>query len=133
MNPVLIGGALLGLLSVILGAAAEHWLGSRVEPATMASVATAVRYHQFAALVITGIGLALLAHVPTRTARFLRLSAAFFLIGAFLFSFSIYLSAFTGIAALGRVTPLGGISLMLGWLVLAWAGWVHRDASANNA
>jgi uncharacterized membrane protein YgdD (TMEM256/DUF423 family) len=43
------------------------------------------------------------------------------------------LSAFTGIAALGRVTPVGGVSLMLGWLVLAGAGWVHRPGRSDHA
>jgi len=37
------------------------------------------------------------------------------------FSGSLYLLALTGIRWLGAVTPLGGLSLLAGWLALAWA------------
>jgi uncharacterized membrane protein YgdD (TMEM256/DUF423 family) len=44
--------------------------------------------------------------------------AVFFLAGIVLFSFSLYLYAITGITAFAIITPFGGISLMIGWLLV---------------
>ena len=48
-------------------------------------------------------------------------AAWLFLAGALVFSASLYLMAFGGPRALGAVTPIGGLLLLAGWLVLAWA------------
>lgn len=120
MNPVLVLGALLGLLSVIIGASAEHLIRQSIEPEVWRWVMTAVRYHQVGAVVITAIGLAMAA--GARPARRLNLSAGFLIAGTLLFSFSIYAAAITGIEKLTYVTPLGGVTLMFGWLLLVWAG-----------
>jgi len=42
------------------------------------------------------------------------------LLGILLFSGSLYLLAVTGVRTLGAVTPLGGVSFIAAWLVLAW-------------
>lgn len=120
MNPVLVAGAILGFLSVALGASAEHILQSRVDAEVWRWVMTAVRYHQVGALVVTALGLSLTA--GARPARWLAMSGWFLIAGTILFSFSIYAAALTGIRELTYVTPLGGVSLMFGWLVLIWAG-----------
>jgi len=126
MNPVLTLGALLGLLSVIIGASSEHLIRQSVEPEVWRWVMTAVRYHQVGAVVITAIGLALAA--GARPARRLSLAAGFLIAGTVLFSFSIYAAAITGIEKLIYVTPLGGVTLMFGWLLLVWAGFgADRD------
>ena len=48
-------------------------------------------------------------------------AAGFFLAGIILFSGSLYLLAFTGVRALGIVTPFGGLAFLAGWIALAWA------------
>ena len=119
MNPVLLLGALLGLLSVVIGASAEHLIQQRVDDEVWRWVMTAVRYHQVGAVVVTALGLSLVAGVqPVR--RF-HLAAGFLIAGTLLFSFSIYAAAITGITELTYVTPIGGVALMFGWLLLAWA------------
>lgn len=133
MNPVLLGGALLGLSSVIVGAAAEHTLQARVDPEVFRWVMTAIRYHQVGALVMTAVGLALLTPLPTATAGPLRLAGWLFLAGTLLFSVSIYLAALSGIHALTMATPVGGVTLMLAWSTLAWAAWRHRGVSVKDA
>lgn len=40
------------------------------------------------------------------------------LIGIVLFSGSLYVLSYTGFSKLGMITPLGGLSFMIGWLVL---------------
>ncbi len=119
MNPVLLIGALLGLLSVAIGASAEHLLQQRVDEEVWRWVMTAVRYHQIGAVTVTAIGLALAAQA--RAADRLRLAAGFLTAGTVLFSFSIYAAAATGAHALTYLTPIGGVTLMFGWLLLVWA------------
>lgn len=48
--------------------------------------------------------------------------------GMLLFSGSIYLLAYFGWTWLGPVTPLGGLLLMAGWLLLALARWPRSAA-----
>ena len=49
------------------------------------------------------------------------IAAWLFLIGALIFSGSLYLMAMGGPRVLGAVTPIGGVLLLAGWAVLAWA------------
>jgi len=49
-----------------------------------------------------------------------RFAPGFFLAGVLLFSGSLYGMALGGPHILGVVTPIGGLSFMVGWLVLAW-------------
>jgi len=126
MNRVLLAGALLGFLSVVIGAMSEHVFRTRVDDEVFRWVMTAIRYHQVGSLIIAALGLTLLANV-TRTLRArLALSGWLFVAGTLLFSFSIYASALTGIEALTFVTPVGGVTLMAAWLVLAWAALAAR-------
>lgn len=50
-----------------------------------------------------------------------RLAAMLFLLGAALFAGSLYAMAFGAPRSLGMVTPIGGASLIIGWVVLALA------------
>ena len=51
------------------------------------------------------------------------IAAWLFLAGSLIFSGSLYLMAFGGPRILGAVTPIGGLLLLAGWLVLAWAAF----------
>ena len=42
-----------------------------------------------------------------------------FVAGTLLFSGSLYAMTFTGLRALGAITPLGGVCFLAGWLLLA--------------
>jgi len=50
-----------------------------------------------------------------------RFAPGFFLAGVLLFSGSLYAMALGGPHILGVITPIGGLSFMAGWAVLAWA------------
>lgn len=121
MNRVLLTGAVLGFLSVAIGAASEHVFRTRVDDEVFRWVMTAIRYHQVGALIVTALGLVLTAAVAGALRARLALSAWLFVAGTLLFSFSIYASALSGIEALTYATPVGGVTLMAAWLVLAWA------------
>ncbi len=56
-------------------------------------------------------------------------SAVFFLVGILAFSGSLYYRAILGPGSLGGfhwLTPLGGLSLMIGWLSFAYGGYKLR-------
>ena len=46
------------------------------------------------------------------------LSVFFFILGIILFSFSLYLYSLTGYMLFALITPFGGISFLIGWIML---------------
>ena len=56
-----------------------------------------------------------------------------FLVGTFLFSGSLYVLVLTGQKWLGAITPLGGVSFLIGWLALAVAASGPSRPSAPAA
>ncbi len=113
----LIIGAVSGFLSVATGAFAAHALRQRLSSDMLSVFETGTRYQMYHAL-------ALLAVAWTAT-RHTGVAACFagwcFVAGTVLFSGSLYLLALTGARMVGAVTPLGGLTLLLGWLSLAWS------------
>lgn len=132
-NSVLIAGAVLGFLSVAIGASAEHVLQPRVSEEVFRWVMTAIRYHQVGALMVTVIGLVLFAPLSAVRAARLRRSAWVFVLGTLLFSFSIYFAALTGIDKLTWATPVGGTTLMVAWLLLVLAALPAPDEAGGAA
>ena len=120
MNKVLVAGALLGFLSVAIGASIEHVLRGSADAEVLRWTMTAIRYHQVGSLVVTIIGLALLVRPEMPYASALARSGWLFVAGTLLFSFSIYAAAVSGLEILTYITPLGGVTLMIAWLWLAW-------------
>lgn len=109
--------AVVGGLAVLLGAFAAHGLRAGLSERMLAAFETGARYQMYHAL---AIGLAAFA-MRGRAARLANAAAALFLTGIALFSGSLYLMAFTGLTSLGMVTPVGGLSFVAGWAVLALA------------
>lgn len=112
----LLPGALCGLLSVILGAFGAHALKDQLSERYLEVWTTATDYQFYHSLALVLV--AVLA-IHFKDSRKLRWSARLFLAGIILFSGSLYMLAFTGIGWLGVITPVGGVSFMLGWLFLA--------------
>ncbi len=118
---LLFWAAVTGAAGVILGAFGAHALKARLEPAQLESLRTGVLYlfvHVLASAAVAGHGR---AGTDSKT---LRLSGIFFMTGILLFTGSIALLStadLTGIpkGILGPVTPLGGVSFILGWIMLA--------------
>lgn len=119
-------GALLGLISVGFGAYSEHALRPIVTEESFRFLMTAVRYNQVHAVVITAIGLSMLSDSPIANIRLLKWSSVLFIIGTILFSFSIYLSVYFEIPSLTYFTPMGGMTIMAGWLLLLITGLMVR-------
>jgi len=110
-------GAMLMLAGVILGAFGAHLLESRLAARQLSSYQTGVTYQLLHALGLVLVGLVgQAAGVATR----LRWSARLMLAGIFFFSGSIYLMTAGAPRWLGAVAPVGGLSFMAAWALLAW-------------
>jgi uncharacterized membrane protein YgdD (TMEM256/DUF423 family) len=104
-------------LATVFGAFGAHALQGRLTPERLAIYETAVRYHFYHALGLLAIGwIARTASLPM-----LRWSAVLVVSGIVLFSGSIYALSFGAPRALGIVTPIGGMTLIVGWIVFAVA------------
>jgi uncharacterized membrane protein YgdD (TMEM256/DUF423 family) len=109
--------AVMGALAILLAAFGEHALAGRLAPRGLIIFANGTRYQMYHAL---AMGLAALA-ARGRAARLAEIAALLFFIGTLLFSGSLYGLALTSIRGLGFVTPVGGLTLIAGWIVLALA------------
>ena len=110
--------AISGLLSVVIGAFAAHMLEAMLTAKRMETLETAVQYqifHTLALLGLMGIDDKLLA------IRWKKNAAGFFLLGMILFCGSLYLLIATNISQFAMITPLGGLSFMIGWIMLLLA------------
>ena len=114
-------GALYGLLAIVFGAFGAHALKKRLTVEQLASFETGVRYQLYHAIILVVLGFNL--NLETGLERNM---VYCFILGVFLFSFSIYglvLGAAKGLKVrfLGPVTPIGGLLLVIGWGLLLYS------------
>lgn len=121
--------ALIGALSVALGAFAAHALKESVSDYAVSIFETGVRYqfyHAFA-LLVSGI---LYREFP---GKLIKWSGSLFIAGIILFSGSLYLLTFIKAAVkpgydwVGAITPLGGLCFIAGWLCLFFGIFRKRN------
>lgn len=100
--------AAMGFLAVALGAFGAHSLkGILTRNQTAGIWETAVFYHFIHAVML----FVLATQKPVPSGPWFS-----FLIGIVIFSGSLYLLAFTNVRWLGAITPIGGISFIVGWI-----------------
>ena len=113
-------GAILGGLSVALGAFGAHGLKKIVSPETVATYQTGVQYQMYHALALLVIGVLSEKYLGS----FINYAGFFFLGGIVLFSGSLYLIVSmhamnkTVPTGIGIITPIGGLLFILGWVLL---------------
>ncbi len=113
---ILITGTVAALLAVVLGAFGAHGLEKLVDAGGIDSFVTGVRYQMYHAIVCLVLGTMTLLSETSKKRIFY-----FFLSGMILFSGSIYLLVIDevlgiSLSAIGFITPLGGLLLILGWI-----------------
>jgi uncharacterized membrane protein YgdD (TMEM256/DUF423 family) len=109
-------GALSALIGVGMGAFGAHGLKNLLAPEMLTVYQTGVSYQMWHALGLVGIAL---AHRHEPESRLLHWAGWLMLIGIVLFSGSLYLLAIMDKKELGIITPFGGVSFLLAWLLLA--------------
>ncbi|WP_374949264.1 DUF423 domain-containing protein [Mucilaginibacter sp.] len=117
---IIVTASVLGALAVIAGAFGAHALRSSLPPKQLEVWQTAVQYqfyHVFALLFLSTF---------SRFKNNTIISIYYlFTFGIVLFSGSLYLIScrglfgMPGLAALGPVTPIGGLLFIIGWILLA--------------
>jgi uncharacterized membrane protein YgdD (TMEM256/DUF423 family) len=123
----LLVSAISSLLSVLLGAFGAHGLKNVLSPEMLASYQTAVQYQFLHSLGLLALAILILTLVAKpEVINRLKWSANLMIIGVLLFSGSLYtmtfMSVFAGFPAwLGPITPMGGLTLILAWALLAAA------------
>ena len=106
-------GALAGFIAVALGAFGAHALESGFDDKQVGWWETATLYLLVHAALATAVSAA-------DTARF-GMAALVLLMGAALFAGTLYAMALGAPRWLGAITPIGGLGLLAGWALLAWA------------
>ncbi|ORC89817.1 uncharacterized protein TM35_000113510 [Trypanosoma theileri] len=123
-NPLLTAAASSGLIGVVAGAFGVHYLRDRLTAAKLSSWTSAVQFN----LIHSAAQLAVIALLnredpQTPAAKHLNRASQLMLTGTVLFSGSIYALCLGVLPkVMGPLTPIGGISLMLGWISAALAG-----------
>lgn len=120
-------GAILAMAAVALGAFGAHGLKESLSPERLEIFHTGVRYQFYHAFALLFLGL--WAKSSPNNRMISRAGIAFF-IGIVLFSGSLYVLSIRDLVSwsvswLGPVTPLGGVSFMVGWLLVLLG--VNRD------
>lgn len=116
---ILVTAATLGMLGVVLGAFAAHGLEKILDPVQIESFQTGVRYQFYHVFLLL-----FLVNSKQITAKVKNTVYKFVLVGVILFSGSIYilnLDAFLfgfNIPLLPVLTPVGGLMLILSWVVI---------------
>lgn len=116
--------AILGLTAVAAGAFGAHALKDKIPPLLPGDLEiwkTAALYHLVHALLLAWLSHRIAQLPPESRPGALVPSAWAFVAGILIFSGSLYALVLLQIRWLGAITPIGGLCLMAGWLLLAFA------------
>lgn len=113
----LVGGVLLCLSGVAIGAFGAHALAELLEHNGRETVFELANRYQF----YHGLSLLLVAVISNQKGIQSTTVAVVMLTGTLVFSGSLYLLAVTNIGILGAVTPIGGTLLIVAWVWFLYA------------
>ena len=118
MNTFIITGALFGVFGIIFGAFGAHALKKIFNEDQLKNFETGVKYQMYHAILLVLIGFNLDQISKYHQAIYYSLT-----IGILFFSFSIYGLCISSalnrkLKFLGPITPIGGLMLLLGWILL---------------
>jgi uncharacterized membrane protein YgdD (TMEM256/DUF423 family) len=113
--------AVLGALSVAIGAFAAHQLKAIVSTEVLQIFETAVKYQFYHVFALMAVGILYKEY----SGKWLQWSGYLFILGIMLFSGSLYLLCIakhfhpTDKSWIGAITPFGGVSFIAAWILLA--------------
>ena len=114
--------AIIGALSVMLGAFAAHTLKQILQPDNLQVFETAVRYQFYHVFALLAVGI-LYKEFPVKLMIW---AGRLFVTGIVLFSGSLYLLCYVKhnqlpLNWLGAITPFGGVAFIAGWVMVFMA------------
>ncbi|SFZ89600.1 Uncharacterized membrane protein YgdD, TMEM256/DUF423 family [Flaviramulus basaltis] len=115
---ILITAALLGIISIVLGAFGAHGLKQLITAEAIQTFETGVRYQMYHAVFLLFVGSTALINEKTK-----KMVYYLTLIGVIFFSGSIYGLATNSLTSfnfkiIGFITPIGGLLLILAWVFI---------------
>ena len=111
---LIIVSGILGFLAVSLGAFGAHVLKEKISDELLSVFQTGILYHLIHTVVVLVIAI-------NAENRFFK-AAIFMISGIVLFSFSLYIYSVTQIKIFAMITPFGGVSFLIGWLLIVIEG-----------
>ena len=129
---IFLTGILFGILAIVLGAFGAHGLEKLLDGEALQTFETGARYQMYHALLLLLLGST--SVIPERKKKW---TFYCILLGILFFSFSIYLLATNSLTTfdfrvLGPVTPIGGLLLILGWIVLGYQAYQSFKQKRGN-
>jgi uncharacterized membrane protein YgdD (TMEM256/DUF423 family) len=133
----LVIGSLLGLLAVVFGAFGAHALELRLEKGhssasdvhdLLATWDVAARYQMYHALALLAVGLL----AVRRCGLAIHLAGSAMTLGTLIFSGCLYALVLTGEKWLGKIVPIGGLMMIVGWICLLIAAMLHSEPPATG-
>lgn len=112
-------GCILAGIGVAAGAFGAHMLKTMLEPPMLAAYDTGTRYQMYHAfgMIVAGMAARLFGDPRLVTAGWI------FAAGMVMFCGSLYGIALGGLKWLGPITPLGGLTFIIGWGLFGWRLW----------
>ena len=104
--------AISGSTAVAIGAFGAHGLRENLTSQMLEVYKTGVLYQLIHTVVLLTLSL--------NTVMKAKLPSIFFLLGIILFSFSLYIYSTSGITFFAMITPVGGFSFLIGWLLIIY-------------
>ncbi|WP_457618546.1 DUF423 domain-containing protein [Lutibacter sp.] len=119
IQSTLLFASVFGGLAVVFGAFGAHALKKILDNEQLKKFETGVKYQMYHAIVLLFVGFNF--NLETASEKYMVYS---FIIGILLFSFSIYGLVISSaknkkLIFLGPVTPIGGLFLIVGWVLLS--------------
>lgn len=113
-------GSILGGLAVVIGAFAAHGLENLISPDAQQTFETGARYQMYHALFLILVG-----QISGISGKVKKRLSILVLLGVIFFSGSIYLLATNTLTSfdfkvIGLITPIGGLLLIISWIVLGY-------------
>ncbi len=116
-------GAACAAVAVVAGAFGAHGLRESFDAKQMEWWSTAVDYHFWSTPGLLSAGF-------LSSTRASRAAAWCLMLGVVVFSGTLYAMALGAPRWFGAITPIGGVLLIVGWLLLAWAARKHAAERA---
>jgi uncharacterized membrane protein YgdD (TMEM256/DUF423 family) len=120
-----------GVVAVGFGAFGAHALRAKLPEDRLANLELGVRYLFFHIPALLAVAW-LSSGFPCGGNLFTTIAGWSFVLGMVLFSGSLIILALTGEKRWGRVTPVGGVLLLIGWAALIGAGLTVTSSSAGG-
>lgn len=111
-------------VAVMIGAFGAHALDGRLDAYSKGIYNTAVQYHFYHAL--GWLMVSFLPRIGVLSAKRAGIVCALLCGGILVFSGSLYALALSGVPLLGAITPIGGVSFIAAWILLAF--WLLRES-----